>query len=351
MALGSDDLRRFLKPRDLQRKRTVRLVACAFFAAVFLLFAGGTTYALTTSDYPWENGELAAEIITIVVSLGLAVFTGLRARGFGRQADALQARLSRHKMLWLPPAADSVHADVEAQTPRLRIYTCRAALICVAWVAALLLGASGFVLMNETGQRLLDQGDQTAGIVASVHNARRGMSTITVQFLQRGIVRTAKVNRDSDRDYAPGQGVTVVYDPADPERVRTLDERNDNEFVTGGAYFLVLVACVMIPLSAVAARGWQRRHRAVRTSGWRAGTAHVTHAPSQRATFAVKYRDGSRITLKAATSTHTPPAFGQFRGVPVWVGGAGRNMVVLLRRGRIRKALHAVPVRAAAPRV
>jgi hypothetical protein len=329
----------------------VRLGACAFFSAVFLLFVGGTTYALTTSGYPWENGELTAEIITIVVSLGLAVFTGLRARSFGRQADALQAQLSPHRMLWLPPAADSVHSDVEAQTPRLRIYSCRAILICVAWVAALLLGASGFVLMNEAGQRLLDQGDRTAGIVASVDTARRGTSTITVQYLRRGIVRTAEINRDSDRDYAAGQGVTVVYDPADPERVRTLDERNDNKFVTWGAYLLISVACVMIPLSAVAARGWQRRHRAVRTSGWRAGTAHVSHHPKQRAEIAVKYRDGSRITLKAATSTHTPPDFGEHRGVPVWVGGAGRNMVVLLRHSKSRNALHAVPVSAANPRV
>jgi hypothetical protein len=79
------------------------------------------------------------------------------------------------------------------------------------------------------------------------------------------------------------------------------------------------------------------------------GHRHVSHHPKQLAEIAVKYRDGSTIALKAVTSLHAPHASGEFSGVPVWVGGAGRDMVVLLPRGRVRKSLHAVPVRAAGP--
>jgi hypothetical protein len=350
MALGgSDDLRNYFKQQKLQKKRTVRVVACVFFTLVFLLFVGGTTWSLTTSDYPWVDGELAAEIITIVGSLLLAVFTGFRARSYGRQAATLEAQLSL-QMISLPPAEDSVDADIQAQTPRLRTYSRRAAAICAAWVVALLLGASGFVLLNETGQRLLDQGTQTAGTVVSVHNARARSSSIMVRYMQGDIDRTTKIYRDSNRNYTPGLGVTVFYDRADPGRVRTLDERNDNQFVTWSAYLLVIVACVMVPFSVLAARGWRRRYQAVRISGWRKGAARVSQHSTMLAEIAVKYRDGSRIALKAVTSLHAPHALGESSGVPVWVGGAGRDMVVLMPRRGVRKAFHAVPVRVAGPR-
>ncbi|HEV7975998.1 DUF3592 domain-containing protein [Amycolatopsis sp.] len=346
MTLGIDHS----EPRRLRRKRTAWFVASGFFTSVFLLFVGGTTYALTAPGYAWGEGELPIEIIMIVVSALFALFAGLRGRRLGDQAADLEDELSPYETLWLPSDPEPVDAEVAAMTPRLRVYSHRAALLCGAWVVALTLGVSGFFLMELLGQRLLDEGARTVGTVVSVHDARRGTSTITVEYVERDDVRLAIVNRDSDRDYTPGQLVTVVYDPADPERVRTLSERNDNGFLTFGSYFLAIVACIGIPCSAVAAQNWRRRHQAVLGSGWHAGRAHISHYFRQVPRISVTYRDGSGIELKGSTSTHAPPAFGEVSDVPVWVGGESRSMVVLLPRGRIRDALHAVPVYADGPR-
>jgi uncharacterized protein DUF3592 len=287
----------------------------------------------------------------IVVSAALALFTGRRGQRLGARAAELEDELSPHETLWLPAEPEPVADDVAAMTPRLRVYSRRAALLCGAWVIALALGVSGFFLMDVVGRRLLDEGARTVGTVVGVHDVRRGTSTITVEYSERGEVRLTKINRDSDLDYSPGQLVTVVFDPEDPDRVRTLDERNDNGFLSIGSLLLTIAACIGLPASAIAARNWRRRHDAVLDSGWYEGRAHVSHYLKQVPEIAVTYRDGSEIALKGSTSTHAPPAFGEFHDMPVWVGGAGRDMVVLLPRGRTRDGLHAVPVRADGPRV
>lgn len=347
MTLGIDHS----EPRRLWRKRTAWLVASGFFTFVFLLFVGGTTYALTASGYVWEEGELPIEIGVIAVSVALALFAGLRSQRLGTQAAELEDELCPHETLWLPSEPEPVADDVAAMTPRLRVYSHRAALLGGAWLVALALGVSGFFLMDSVGQRLLDEGARTVGTVVSVHDARRGTSTITVEYSERGEVRLAEINRDSDLDYTSGQLVTVVFDPADPERVRTLDERNDNGFLSIGSLLLTIIACIGLPASVIAARNWRRRHDAVLDSGWYKGRAHVSHYLKQVPKIAVTYRDGSEIALKGSTSTHAPGAFGEFYDMPVWVGGAGRDMVVLLPRGRTHDGLHAVPVHADGPRV
>jgi hypothetical protein len=337
-------------PRRLRRKRTAWFVASGFFIFVFLLFVGGTTHALSAPGYRWEEGELPIEIGVIVVSASLALFTGLRGQRLGRQAADLDEELSVHETPWLPPEKDPAGPGVKAMTPRLGLYSRRAAVLCLAWVAAFLLGVGGFVLMDESAQRLLADGVRTPGTVVDVHNPRKGTPTITVQYRRGGALWEAGISRDSELDYTPGQRVTVIYDPADPGHVRTTEEPNDNALLTFFSGALVVGGGLLIPFAAVAAVRWRRRHRAVRESGWRHGLATVSQPTSQRAEIIVRYRDGTRITLKAAMSTHTPVS-GTFYDVRVWVGGEGRDMVVLLPRGRIRNGPHAVPVYADGPRV
>ena len=75
-------------------------------------------------------------------------------------------------------------------------------------------------------------------------------------------------------------------------------------------------------------------------TGWRA--AEVTVACGRPPEVRARYRDGSRIVLRCALSTHCADP-GDRRA---WIGGWGRQMVVLFPHGP-----HAVPAYAIGPRI
>ncbi|MEO6088685.1 MAG: DUF3592 domain-containing protein [Umezawaea sp.] len=344
------------KLMKLRAKRTSRLVASVSFGLLLVLFTAGTVWSLSSSDYPWIDGELTADIVTIVVLLALTVLTGLRSRTFGRRADALEATNPARRMTWLPPLSTdgSGNADLETQIGRLRTTSRRSTAVFAAWVGVLSIGVSGFVLLDMTGQRLLDTGKRVAGTVETVHNARRGSSSITVTYVVDGTRRTARIycDWDSELTYTRGQNVTVVYDLADPERVRTLLERNDSQLVLWATFSVIIVAAGLgIPFSALSMTGWWARYRAVRATGWRKGTAKVAQEGKALAKFVVSFGDGSALRLSAISYTlHGVPSAGEFSDVPIWVGGAAGRMVIILPRGRWSKGMHAVPVKAEGPR-
>jgi hypothetical protein len=318
------------------------------FSLVFLLFVVGTTWSLASSDYPWADGELTADIATIAVSALLAVLTGFRSRHFARLVR--ERELPDGAVSWLPDDSGVVGADVEAQTPRLRTTARRTVALTGAWGVVLLVGVGGFVLLDVTAKQLLEHGNRTAGTVVGVFNPSKGAPSMQVRYSVGATGRTAKIYRDSDRKYAPGDQVTVVYDPADSGDVRTVEESNHSRLVEGASYLFVLAGLTGILFSAFAARGWQRRYRAVRATGWRRATAHISQPHKKQAKLTVRYPDGTWLALTAAASTYAPPRVGEFPGVTVWVGGEGAHMVVLLPRGRWYAGLHPMPARAVAPR-
>ncbi|MEU5266250.1 hypothetical protein [Amycolatopsis sp. NPDC021455] len=82
-------------------------------------------------------------------------------------------------------------------------------------------------------------------------------------------------------------------------------------------------------------------------TGWHPGTADGDRGPRRLPELTVHFADGSRLGLRGVLSWRTVRLRGEFAGVPVRVGGAGLDMVVLLSRdGRT----HAVPVRPRGPR-
>jgi hypothetical protein len=67
------------------------------------------------------------------------------------------------------------------------------------------------------------------------------------------------------------------------------------------------------------------------------------------AVLTVRFGDGSRLGFRGVLSWRAAPVKGgEFAGVPVRVGGAGLDMVVLMRRG---EGWYAVPVRPRGPRI
>ena len=325
------------------------LTGAVVFGLVALIDAAGTTYAFADPGYVFEDNEVLGEITIFVVASLLAVGCALLARHYAkRRAEVFSAAGPE---AWLPPLTarnGEGQVDLEVETARLRSLALRALAIALAWVIVLAGAVFGFTVLAQSSERLLATGIQVPGTVLSVDHRRQGTSTISVEYRVKGEPRSAEIVWDSDRQYAVGQAVTVFYDPADPARVRTPDETNNDQawvwvFVVG------LVGSLFgIPFSVVAAVKWRRRNRAVRGTGWRVASVTVVpdypvrkgrHMPD----IHVEYRDGSRIMLRAATSSHGSVPLKDRPGRRAWVGGTDRDMVVLFPHGRWRTPPYAVP--------
>ncbi|EOD59270.1 DUF3592 domain-containing protein [Amycolatopsis vancoresmycina] len=253
---------------------------------------------------------------------------------------------------WLPPSTDHDHdrrIDFEAETRRLRRVARRAAALVLVWVAVAGSGTLDLVLLDRAADKLLATGARTTGEVVSVQHYTRGGLTFRVRYGSR----TAEIVRDSKNSYAVGERVIVVFDRADPDRVRTTEEENENPFLVNLGYVLLVAGSLGTLFAAWAAVGWRNRARAVAATGWRNATVDIVrvarHGRSVRRPppeLHVRYRDGTGIELRAVSSTHGANALAIFTDRLAWVGGWGRHMVVLFPDGPSRPGPYAVPATA-----
>ena len=309
--------------------------------------AAGTGYALTAPGYVFEDGELASEIMAFVLAVALmAGCAGLRW-----WHDRRRAALVAEPGNWLPALTGNngqEQVDLDAETARLRTLALRSAGLVLVWLAVLAGVVAGFAAPSASADHLLKTGVRVTGQVLDVYRHSRSPDTIRVAYpVGYDGCRYADIVRDSGRQYTPGQQITVIYDRADPDRVRTPDETNSDRSWTGVLVIGTIAGMSGPVCSVVAAVNWRRRYRAVRATGWRLASVTVKpdylvrgrHLPD----IDVQYRDGSRIMLRAATSSHgsVPPA--DRPNQRAWAGGTGRDMVVLFPHGRWRKAPYAVP--------
>jgi hypothetical protein len=251
---------------------------------------------------------------------------------------------------WLPLPTDHDHdrrIDFAAETGRLRRVARRAAAFVLVWMALAGAGAADLVLLDKAADELLATGARTTGEVVSVQTFTRGGMTFEVRFESR----TAKIVRDSKNSYTVGGRVTVVYDRADPDRVRTLVEENKSQFLVNLGYVLLVAGSLGTLFAAVAAVGWWGRARAVAVTGWRNATVDIVRVFARNGRslrrpppeIHVRYREGTGIVLKAMSSTHGATALADFTDRLAWVGGWGRHMVVLFPNGPRRPGPYAVP--------
>jgi hypothetical protein len=241
-------------------------------------------------------------------------------------------------------------SDPAAPNPRLGLLALRAWCLVAFWCAVLVGCAFGLNSAESSAARLLAEGTRTPGQVVTVYDPRGGSgSPSMVVRYTAGVSRTAEIERSSTLHYAPGQSVTVVYDPADPTDVRTTEEENDSQASVGFFAISGILAVFLLPFSAVAAVRWRLRDRAVRRTGWRAAVVTVRpdypvrrgrHAPD----ILVRYSDGAEVRLRASTSTHGVTYLKERAHQPAWIGGTRRHMVVMLPDGRWgKKGPYAVP--------
>jgi hypothetical protein len=337
--------------RRLSRRRILWQVTSALGGAVFLLFVIGTSVTLLDPGYVFDDGELAADLGMLAGSGALVAVAVVRLRVLDRRAGAVLAELDLAP--WLPPRDrldGGVRVDFRVETARLRALSRRAVVIALLWCGVLAGCVVGLNALQHAADDLLATGTRTRGQVVEVHTPRsgRGTPSMRVRYRAGDTTRTEEISRDSDRDYASGQEVTVVYDPADPGHVRTLEEKNDNQFFVGLFAVPFLVSLFAVPIALVAARRWGQRYRAVRHTGWRAASVTVVpdypvrkgrHTPD----IHVRYRDGSGIALRASMSTHGATILKGRADRLAWIGGWGRDMVVLLPYAPLRKRPYAVP--------
>ncbi|HKN53868.1 MAG TPA: DUF3592 domain-containing protein, partial [Amycolatopsis sp.] len=304
---------------------------------VFLVFAVGTTYSLLATGYRFEDGELATDIEILAGSLVLSIVTGWLAARFGRTVP-----FTMGTQTWLPPADEADTGD--DQTGVLRVLARRSARLSVVWLLVLAAGLSGVLLEDKEAQRLLDAGTQVHGTVLKVFNPVKGTRSIDVGYFAAGDYRRATINRDSGWSYAVGDGVTVVYDPGDPTRVRTTEEANtaDPDLVFG---FVILLGLAGLVVCRSAVKRWRTRYNAVSATGWRDATADIGGQSGRKPLrITVRFRDGSLLRLHEELSTHTTWRYSGAGELPVRVGGDGRSMVLLFQPNSLRDKPFPVPV-------
>ena len=329
--------------------RVLWLTATIVGGLVFLLFATGTTYALLAPDYVFEDGELLAEVIILACSLALAAFGGHRLRRLGRR------QVPAEFGAWLPPAepAGGDLPELTELTARLRRTARRAAALTLVWVAVLAGGLTSLVLTASAAEDLLVTGARVPGVVVAAVRPVKGAPWIVVRYG----TRTAEIVWHSDRGYHVGDEVTVVYDPADPDRVRTPTRRTKTGSGPGSATprcWSRSAGCRSRPEWPSAGVAGSARWR---RTGWRSAELAVVPESRHGAGLAKRqfllhagYRDGTGIALRRSASTHGVAAMSGREDRQAWIGGWGRAMVVVFPHGRRGPGPYAVPVYATATR-
>ncbi|WP_328456987.1 DUF3592 domain-containing protein [Amycolatopsis sp. NBC_00438] len=272
--------------------------------------AAGAVYALTAPGYVFEDGEFAGELTVFV----LAAVLMLGCVALGRWHDRRRAALVAEHEHWLP--APTGHdgrgeVDLDVEIARLRPLMLRSAGFVLVWLAVLAGVVAGFVAMNASAEHLLKTGTRVTGEVLGVYRHSRADDIIYVAYpVGTSGYRYADIVWDSGRPYTEGQQITVIYDRADPDRVRTPDETNDDQTWMWVQVIGTIAGVSGLVLSLIAAVNWRRRYRAVRATGWRLASVTVVpdypirrgrHLPDIEVAYAVPaYALNSRTGAKNA---------------------------------------------------
>ncbi|MFJ7217199.1 DUF3592 domain-containing protein [Amycolatopsis sp. NPDC098790] len=251
---------------------------------------------------------------------------------------------------WLPPEeplGGGRVVDFAEETARLRRSARRAAVFAAVWCAVM----AFFVVIGAAGGSRETGTSATGEVVGVVQpNGGSGPRLVRVKIPVDGTTRTVDVAVDDVGGYSAGQVVTVAYDPPGLGNVRLADEHTSSGPAPVGFIVVVLVLLAFVASIAMfEALSWRRRYLAVRQAGWRrAAVTVVVPAPSTNhyllPDINVRYSDGSTIVLRAAMSTFHGAA--KMKDPPeriAWVGGWGRDMVVLFPYRPKEERPYAVP--------
>ncbi|MEV6639319.1 DUF3592 domain-containing protein [Amycolatopsis sp. NPDC051371] len=193
------------------------------------------------------------------------------------------------------------------------------------------------ILLDRAADELLRTGVRGDGSVVSVHSVRKTY-VLTIRYALAGSPREARVEVTSGRRYRTGDHVTVVTDAVRPDRVRTVDEPNENAVVSALGGLLLFTGGVTLPVAVLRRIRWARRRGDARRTGWRPAVVTVVpdrnlaakghHAPD----LEIRYDDGTTVTARGAQAFGVAALSDRPRR-PAWVAGTGANLSVLFREG------------------
>ncbi|NIH87206.1 DUF3592 domain-containing protein [Amycolatopsis granulosa] len=333
-----DDVRRF------RRTRNWFLAACTLVSAVVCVFVAGAIAEVVEGGVSRDLGVFTA--IDVLVG-ALAVVIGMRARYWHQRARDRRRRLAAawaagrpavEPVKWLP----STPADptMGPQTTHVLLVAARNAAIAVIFLVPLVIGWVAIGQLTRDSQDRLDHGTRVTGTVVGTYTPHRGLWAIYVCYPLGETSRTARIKLEHRKQFAVGDPVTVIYDPADPARVRTPEDENPTDFETwlGGVPFPVGLIGVLI--AGAASVSWLRRYAAVRRTGWHPASVVVDDVGR----IFVTYPDRSTLELGGVVSIRRAT---RVAGEPrrAWIGGEAWPMVMLVERD-YGKRPYLVPVRA-----
>lgn len=331
--------------RRLRRRRLIMLVICVPVSLFFGLMLFGIGITIGDPD-AWEPGdpEMVATLTTL--SGAVAIATGVTAHRLGSRIDALSDTTE-----WLPAAnhprgkafrSGNAVSPTWIRASRIRVW--RAVLIVFACSLVFAGGAWWTSELTSSADQLLQDGARAPGYVTRAWTAKSD-SFLTVQYFVTYVPEYYTFRQDSDVSYVVGQPVTVVYDPADRTRIRTVEEKNIAYGASTGAGFTVMAGLAGITWSAILVAGWRSRHRRTRLTGWREASAvqAARVQPRSRMLLEIWFTDRSRIILRpTASSLYAASQATGGRPVTAFVSGTGRAMTVLVPREGKRPWLIAV---------
>jgi hypothetical protein len=213
----------------------------------------------------------------------------------------------------------------------------------IAWaaIAVSLLFMVTFMEVASVGGDRADEleatGTRASGTVVSVRSTGRFADdgAVTVRYEARGRSREAVVHLNEESDsYEEGQAITVIYDPADPDRATIAGEDNDPPWmvavfiITFVGWFVLLPAGIVLRLRA---RRWRRifeRHP------WRRRSLRYGEVGSGRTLRPVVKLGGDGSVL-GVSGTLRPrlKALRAADGTQVWVAGDISDELVLAPPG------------------
>ncbi|WP_370972476.1 hypothetical protein [Amycolatopsis sp. cg9] len=326
--------------RRLERRQETAEVLTGLAVLLFLFFVLVISMTLAGPGPLPAGGELPAEVAALVGSATLAVLAGLRIPALDRRAETELTRLGVEN--WLP---EDGRTDFEDDVTGLRSQGRRAVFVATvcAWVLA---GCAALFGANGTGGASAETGTEALADVVAVADAQ-GVPGLWVEYRVDGVPRTVKLSQDSVDGHAVGQVVAVVYDPAHPQDVRLAGEAEASPSPVALLIVLMVIAVGVVLGQVLQALHRRRLDRAVRRTGWRRASVTVVRGAGARRRkvpdFEVRFRDGSSIALHGNERSRYTGVLTERPGRLAWIGGWGRDMVVLFPAGAVGERPLAIP--------
>ncbi|WP_436501944.1 DUF3592 domain-containing protein [Actinokineospora sp. HUAS TT18] len=191
--------------------------------------------------------------------------------------------------------------------------------LLTVWLVVALIG-------DAADDDLVATGTRVQGVVVDEHGGTKILSSsIDVRFTPiGGVSRVESINVNSLDDYGVGTLVEVIYDPADPTRVRTPDELNAANWQMGVAVVSFAFGGILVSGGVVTVVCWQRR--LARVGQWRRARA-TTGKIGRRDTLELDEPTMWLTTIGRPLPASLP------RTSEVWVTGSGTAWTVLFGHG------------------